>query len=732
MRRESLSPGGGGSPGSGGNGSPFMRHRGSMVDEFDASPGNASPYDELGHMGHGALHAAPIDLPLPTLETLPAIARILTEASLFQREGLAGQMLAPGFLPRLLASFKTAEDLEDEGSLAAAYAVVKAAILINDTALLETLFCEEYAMDVIGALEYDPEISPVDRPRHREYLAGPGALREVVPIADPMLRSKILQAHRMGYIKDVVLPRALDDSTFATLSSLQLFNQVEVLVALQADSEFFPQLFTALKAAPPGDEKWRDLVGFLQELVGLARHLQASQRNGLLSRLVDLGLFPVLASVLISGDADARLRAADVLLANVAHDPGPLRAYLQGDGSQLFLALVAAVLDPEAAGLQEQALEILKVLLDPETMDSSVEKDRFIDSFYDNHVARLLGAVVAAGEGGPADPGTLILVMDLLCYCVTQHSYRIKYYILRNNVVEKVLRLLRRRERAVAAAALRFLRTCLAMRDEFYNRYLVKNALLEPVLTAFLANGQRYNLLNSAVLELLEFLRRENMKGLVGAVVDSSQFERLESECDYVDTFKRLKLRHEANQEGRTGGGPPGAAAVGPPQGGAAHGPLTGLPIISGIAVVPKDANRHDQQQQHQQRESSAAVAAARAAAAAQARRMRGEREEDADEENYFREDDDDGEEEAAHPEPHSHSIGPGGGHGQVVLEGLSPLPGLLAGRLVDYGEDEEDDDTLPLGALSRAARSETPKRGATGQPAGGPPEKRSKGAEET
>ena len=28
--------------------------------------------------------------------------------------------------------------------------------------------------------------------------------------------------------------------------------------------------------------------------------------------------------------------------------------------------------------------------------------------------------------------------MDLLCFCVTQHSYRIKYYVLRNNVVEKV------------------------------------------------------------------------------------------------------------------------------------------------------------------------------------------------------------------------------------------------------------------------------------------------------
>ena len=44
--------------------------------------------------------------------------------------------------------------------------------------------------------------------------------------------------------------------------------------------------------------------------------------------------------------------------------------------------------------------------------------------------------------------------------------------------------------------------------DEFYLRYLVKNHLFEPVMTAFKLNGSRYNLLNSAVLELVEFVRR--------------------------------------------------------------------------------------------------------------------------------------------------------------------------------------------------------------------------------
>ena len=61
----------------------------------------------------------------------------------------------------------------------------------------------------------------------------------------------------------------LDDATFATLSSLMLFNNVEVLMSLTKDPRFFPELFRRLGAGPGGnltkpDASWVDLVSFLQ------------------------------------------------------------------------------------------------------------------------------------------------------------------------------------------------------------------------------------------------------------------------------------------------------------------------------------------------------------------------------------------------------------------------------------------------------------------------------------
>lgn len=85
------------------------------------------------------------------------------------------------------------------------------------------------------------------------------------------------------------------------------------------------------------------------------------------------------------------------------------------------------------------------------------------------------------------------------------------------------------------------------MRDEFYNRYLVKNALLEPVLEAFCANGTKYNLLNSAILELFEFLWRENAKGLLASAVSSPLWETAKA-LDVTGTFGRVLSKHEQNQ----------------------------------------------------------------------------------------------------------------------------------------------------------------------------------------
>lgn len=66
--------------------------------------------------------------------------------------------------------------------------------------------------------------------------------KEVIPFESPELISKIHQTFRIQYLKDVVLPRHLDDPTFGTLNSWIGFNNVEIVRFIQSDEKFLNQV----------------------------------------------------------------------------------------------------------------------------------------------------------------------------------------------------------------------------------------------------------------------------------------------------------------------------------------------------------------------------------------------------------------------------------------------------------------------------------------------------------
>ena len=67
---------------------------------------------------------------------------------------------------------------------------------------------------------------------------------------------------------------------------------------------------------------------------------------------------------------------------------------------------------------------------------------------------------------------------------------------------------------------------------------------------------------HSAILELFEFVRRENVKSLIGHLA-GTYGSKLAS-LTYVDIFNGLLIRHEQNEEFRQiGGGTPHSARGG-------------------------------------------------------------------------------------------------------------------------------------------------------------------------
>ena len=107
--------------------------------------------------------------------------------------------------------------------------------------LMIFVVAEELIFDVVGCLEYDPNHSCPKK--HREYLRKIANFRQVIPIANVELVSKIHQTYRVQYIHDAVLPapNAFEENMLSTLSSFIFFNKVEIVTLIQVSSFIYSE-----------------------------------------------------------------------------------------------------------------------------------------------------------------------------------------------------------------------------------------------------------------------------------------------------------------------------------------------------------------------------------------------------------------------------------------------------------------------------------------------------------
>ncbi|XP_059841956.1 serine/threonine-protein phosphatase 4 regulatory subunit 3 [Hypanus sabinus] len=522
-----------------------------------------------------------IDLPPCELNKLEEIADLVTSviSSPIRREKLALALENEGYIKKLLQLFRVCEDLDNTEGLHHLYEIIRGILFLNKAALFEGMFSDECIMDVVGCLEYDPSL-PHPR-KHREFLTKTAKFKEVIPITDTELKQKIHQTYRVQYIQDIILPTpsVFEENFLSTLTSFIFFNKVEIVSMLQEDEKFLTELFAQLTDEATDDHKRRELVNFLKEFCAFSQTLQPQNRDAFFKTLANLGILPALEIVLGMDDIQVRTAATEIFSYLVEYSPSMVREFVmqeaqQSDDDILLINVIIEQMicdaDPELGGAV-QLMGLLRTLIDPENMlatANKTEKTEFLSFFY-KHCMHVLSAPLLANtddkcsyKDAVVDKSNmnitlcsdnfqtaqlLALILELLTFCVEHHTYHIKNYIMNKDLLRRVLVLMNSKHTFLALCALRFMRRIIGLKDEFYNRYIIKGNLFEPVINAFLDNGTRYNLLNSAIIELFEFIRVEDVKSLTTHIIDN--FYKALEDIEYVQTFKGLKLRYEQERD---------------------------------------------------------------------------------------------------------------------------------------------------------------------------------------
>uniref|UniRef100_A0A8C7UTU7 Serine/threonine-protein phosphatase 4 regulatory subunit 3 n=1 Tax=Oncorhynchus mykiss TaxID=8022 RepID=A0A8C7UTU7_ONCMY len=509
-----------------------------------------------------------VELPPCELARLEEIADLVTSvlSSPIRREKLALALMSEGYMKKLLQLFQVCEDLDNREGLHHLYEIVRGVLFLNKAALFEVMFSDDCIMDVVGCLEFDPSL--VQPKKHREFLTKTAKFKEVIPITDSELRQKIHQTYRVQYIQDIILPTpsVFEENFLSTLTSFIFFNKVEIVSMLQEDEKFLTEVFAQLTDEATEDSKRRELVNFFKEFCAFSQTLQPQNRDAFFKTLANLGILPALEIVMGMDDLQVRAAATDIFSYLVEFSPSMVREFVmqepqQTDDDVLLINVVIKQMicdsDPELGGAV-QLMGLLRTLIDPENMlapTNKTEKTEFLSFFYKYCMQVLTVPLLAStvDEKNCKDnfqtAQLLALILELLTFCVEHHTYHIKTYIMNKDLLRRVLVLMNSKHTFLALCALRFMRRIIGQKDEYYNRYIVKGNLFEPVINTLLDNGTRYNLLNSAIIELFEFIK-EDIKSLIAHIIDN-YYKALES-IEYVQTFKGLKGRYEQEKDRQT------------------------------------------------------------------------------------------------------------------------------------------------------------------------------------
>lgn len=285
---------------------------------------------------------------------------------------LCEYIINKNYVAQMVDVLHQAEDLESIEDLHALCSCMQAILLLNDQLIFDYILTDDLFEGMCGILEYDPEF-PTHKACYRDFLKETVHFRPLIAFQDTTVQRKIHQTYRLQFLKDVVLSRAIDDTTFGVLNSCIIFNQIDIISHIQQDEMFMKQLVGMFvdvrwwnmmgisgrinrfptKNAPSGqpwksrsptpprdkdvngpvtDPQRRDIIFLIQQMCVMGKNVQLPARMTLFRFIVEQGVLHALQWALAYGtthsDHQLTSTAGEVLALLIEHDTVGTRSHI--------------------------------------------------------------------------------------------------------------------------------------------------------------------------------------------------------------------------------------------------------------------------------------------------------------------------------------------------------------------------------------------------------------------
>ncbi|KAI9474257.1 MAG: component of IIS longevity pathway SMK-1-domain-containing protein [Benjaminiella poitrasii] len=522
------------------------------------------------------------NITLPTVSTAnlnETLAIISSAKSIFEKDSIAGYITAEttDYLGKFLSLFEVCENGGKIEHIHLIHSILVSMfyclVILNNHTLIAQLISEENIMKVLGILEYNPN-TPKIRAKHRQFVREKCDARLAIELDDRKFKRWINQMYQVDYLLYILTKdlRQITAGVVKTVDSIIIQNRIEIVIYFQRNDALLGDLFYC------DDDKKDDAILFIHEVCELSKQMDSSAQLKFFRKLSSYGLLDLMCRSLVHSSSHVRSISVRQLQSFIELDvDGGRYGLLTQAGDHKQSSLIQVIVEQAAADsdydLKIHYFEILRLLLDPyssipnnraQTINvsnrTSPDTLEFIRLFYKRYMDALLKPisefdVKSPKLKGPIEPLYLTLdqaqlcqhICDLLSLAVKNHGRHIRYNILHSDIIKRVIQLYRSKYTYIKLSALRFIRTCISASDANYNQVMINENAFEPTIRVLLDTNGRDCLLNSAFLELFEYIRKENIKALVDHLI--IKFGTVLDTVTYVSAFKDLRLRYEQNIE---------------------------------------------------------------------------------------------------------------------------------------------------------------------------------------
>ncbi|KAL7753976.1 Platinum sensitivity protein [Sorochytrium milnesiophthora] len=555
--------------------------KGSSTDLMDTNNDSDDMLDDALPPGIGKA-----SLPDPSIGNLPAIrdTAVALCRTLHGREELGAFVVKNDYIAKLAEIFNQLEDLEAESDLRILYEIMKSIVSSGEAEMFCQLTEDDLILHVVGMLEYDPTVTGLPG-TFRRFLENQAQYLRVIDLKQPEFDKTVQQAYRLGYLREVVLARFLDDYCFAKLNETLRILHMSIVRTLTSTPQFVKELVSIYQSTDA--VRRQHAARLLKELVSIAK-MSDLRMADVYHSLIQMGIFRIFSPALNDDDLSTRQAISEFLCTMTEVDPKSVQSYCSyvyrdcPDEEPLLDVLVDRMLVEPSIGLLQQVMEIIRILLEPEqvpiaggrmseagpTLQTAVhitpEFEEFIGYFYERAANKLMRPVTIISHAHTGEQKVLTngkvqrmpvlvfehhqaeqiyFILELICLMVRCHHARAKQFLIHSGLPKSISLLMRSQEKHLQLAVLRFFRVVVSQKDEFYNRYIAQHNLLEPVVEALIRTENRYTLINSACIQLFEFIKSENIKTLV--MYCAPRFQQHFEPITYVSTFRDLLLRYQ-------------------------------------------------------------------------------------------------------------------------------------------------------------------------------------------